>query len=89
MAEESAHPPAYASPSAVDGIVARFVEELYHTMAGLTQGSGTTIAFLDRTGVQWLALDDRCTCFRQTAGSPPLHRPQSAGSGYFRIRRRF
>lgn len=53
MAEESAHPPAHANPSAVDGIVGRLVEELYHTTAGLTQGSGTTIAFLDRTGVQW------------------------------------
>jgi phosphoserine phosphatase RsbU/P len=75
MAEESAHPPAHASPSAVDGIVHRFVEELYHTTAGLTQGSGTTIAFLDRTGVQWLALDDRCICCRQTAGSPPCIAP--------------
>lgn len=75
MAEESTPPPEHIGISAVDEVVDRFVEELYHTTAGLTEYSGTTIAFLDRTGVQWLALDDRCTCCRQTAGSPPCIAP--------------
>jgi hypothetical protein len=69
MTMDSAHPPEHIGISAVDEVVDRFLEALDHSTAGLTQCSGTTIAFLDHTGVQWVTLDDRCACNRKTTGS--------------------
>jgi sigma-B regulation protein RsbU (phosphoserine phosphatase) len=68
---ERSHPRENPAIPAADDLVDRFVEELYHSTATLAQCSGTAIAFVERTTVQWLAVDERCTCCRQTVASPP------------------
>jgi sigma-B regulation protein RsbU (phosphoserine phosphatase) len=70
MTTQNALPIDATGPPPADDMADRFIEELYHCTYLLTECTGSALAVLGQTGVQWLACAEHCPC-SQLPHTPP------------------